>query len=230
MPDVIEPMDVITKKRYVADWLREMVVSGDLPAGQRLRQRELAQRLGVSPTPVREAMHQLEIEGYLENIPHVGVQVVEVASEHREEVARLRKLLEGQLSRIAADRITADQAHELKALQQAFEDAVERSDARTARRTNYQLHRFIWSVTGQTVTQQIVQGLWARVPWRSLDDVAERGGQSAAEHANLVSAILSRDPDAAQQATERHIASSEAYLLRIRQSPPARPTEPSEAE
>jgi DNA-binding GntR family transcriptional regulator len=212
--DTREGPDVITKKQYAADWLREMIVSGDLPPGRRVRQQEVADRLGISATPVREAILQLETEGYLVSTPHVGVKVAELADDHRDEVAELRVLLEGLLARSAAERITDEQVERLNQLNFSFEEAVHRFDARQARRINYKLHRFIWEVAARDVTRQIVQGLWARVPWHSLDDVAVRGRQSMAEHEHLVGAISHRDPDGAQRAAEQHIRSSHDYLPR----------------
>ncbi|MGF1616772.1 MAG: GntR family transcriptional regulator [Acidimicrobiia bacterium] len=204
--------DVFTKKQYAADWLREMVVSGDLEPGARIRQQHLADRLGISATPVREAILQLEVEGYLELIPHVGVRVAALDDDHGDEVTDLRKLLEGQLSRVACEVITDAQVDELKRFQQAFEDAVRRSDPRVARRTNYQLHRCIWGIADRVVTQRIVQGLWARVPWRALDDTAIRGSKSVVEHHDLVEALVNRNPGEAESATHRHIDSSRNFM------------------
>jgi DNA-binding GntR family transcriptional regulator len=209
--------DVITKKQYAAEWLREMIVSGDLEPGRRVRQQEVADHLGISATPVREAILQLETEGYLVSTAHVGVRVAALADDHRDEVMELRKLLEGLLALSAAQRITDAQIVQLNQLHISFEEAVSRGDAREARRINYQVHRFVWDTAGRDVTRQIVQGLWARVPWRSLDDVDVRGRQSVLEHAHLVAALSNRDPEAARRATELHIASSHAYLLRSRQ-------------
>jgi DNA-binding GntR family transcriptional regulator len=208
--------DVITKKQYAAEWLREMIVSGDLEPGRRVRQQEVADRLGISATPVREAILQLETEGYLESVAHVGVKVAELAQDHHDEVMELRTMLEGQLAAAAAQRITDPQIDRLNRLHEAFADAVERADARQARRLNYHLHGLIWETAGRDVTRQIVQGLWARVPWHSLDDVAGRGRQSVVEHSELVDALTNRDPDGARRATELHIASSHAYLVRRR--------------
>ena len=87
--------DVITKKQYAAEWLREMIVSGDLEPGRRVRQQEVADRLRISATPVREAILQLETEGYLQSVAHVGVKVAELAEDHHDEVMELRTLLEG---------------------------------------------------------------------------------------------------------------------------------------
>jgi DNA-binding GntR family transcriptional regulator len=185
--------DVITKKQYAAEWLREMIVSGDLAPGRRVRQQEVADRLRISATPVREAILQLETEGYLQSVAHVGVKVAELAEDHHGEVMELRTLLEGQLASTAAQRITDAQIE------------------------NHQLHGFIWEIAGRDVTRQIVQGLWARVPWHSLDDVAGRGRQSVVEHAELVEALRNRDAEGARRATELHIASSHAYLVKGRQ-------------
>jgi DNA-binding GntR family transcriptional regulator len=212
--DALWGPDFVTKKQYAADWLREMIVSGELAPGRRVRQQEVADRLGISATPVREAILQLETEGYLESVPHVGVRVAELADDHRDEVAELRTLLEGLLARAAAQRISDGQIAELRRLEAVFEEARGRADAREMRRINYQLHRFIWTIAGRDVTRQVVQALWARVPWRTLDDVAVRGRQSVMEHRRLVKALSSRDPDGAERAMAQHIAGSHAYLSR----------------
>jgi DNA-binding GntR family transcriptional regulator len=206
--------DVITKKQYAAEWLREMIVSGYLEPGRRVRQQEVADLLRISATPVREAILQLETEGYLESVAHVGVRVAELTEDHHDEVMELRTLLEGQLAATAAQRITDVHIDRLDRLHEAFTDAVDRGDARETRRLNFQLHGFIWEVAGRDVTRQIVQGLWARVPWHSLDDVAGRGRQSVVEHDELVTALRNRDPASARRATERHIVSSHAYLVK----------------
>jgi DNA-binding GntR family transcriptional regulator len=144
------------------------------------------------------------------------VRVAELAEDHHDEVMELRTLLEGLLAQAAAQRITDAQIERLDRLQASFVAAVRRGDAREARRLNYQLHGSIWEIAGRAVTRQIVQGLWARVPWHSLDDVAGRGRQSVGEHARLLEALSNRDPEGARRATELHIASSHAYLLKGR--------------
>ena len=160
--------DVITKKQYAAEWLREMIVSGDLEPGRRVRQQEVADRLGISATPVREAILQLETEGYLDSIAHVGVRVAELADDHRDEVMELRKLLEGQLALSAAQRITDAQIEQLNQLH----TAVRRS--RRVVPTPARLDGSTTSCTGSSGTSPV-----ATSPDRSFKD-SGRGCRGAA--------------------------------------------------
>jgi DNA-binding GntR family transcriptional regulator len=199
--------EFLTKKEYVARWLREMVISGAMRPGTRIRQQEIAEALGVSATPIREAIRQLETEGYLDSIPHVGASVRDVNREGLDEIYHVRALLESWLARQAAVRITDADVKEFTVLAKEFERASARDDVVEARRSNYRLHQLVWEKAGQPVTVEIVRSLWAKFPWDTLGYVKGRGDRSVREHDQLIYALEARDADAAEVAIRAHIAS-----------------------
>lgn len=202
-----------TKQGYVADRLREMVVSGELRPGTRLRQQELADQFEVSPTPVREAIRQLETEGYLTSTPHVGVQVADVRRDGPAEVYEIRRLLEGRLAAEAAVRASEADVAWLRRAAAEFDEAVAKNDTVEARRINYRFHRRIWELADHHLTLEIVNSLWAKFPWDLLDYVPGRGERSRHEHEALVDAIAAHDPAGAEAALASHIASGQKDFL-----------------
>lgn len=202
----------VTKSEYVARRLREMVISGEMPPGTKVGQQQLAKQFNVSPTPVREAIRQLEAEGYFESVPHVGARVAEFHPHDLEEVYRLRALLEGHLAREATRHLTPAVLERLRALSADFEDAVDNGDSVAARRANYRLHTLVWETAGQPVTLSLVESLWAKFP-QVLSRVADRGTRSAREHARLLDALEARDGEAAEAAVHDHVASGRREML-----------------
>jgi DNA-binding GntR family transcriptional regulator len=210
MTTSLEPQgqDFVTKRQFAADWLRETIISGEFPPGHRVRQQVIADRLGVSATPIREAIWQLDSEGYLESVPHVGFRVVRPREDSFEEVFELRVLLEGRITRASAATITDADVERIEELSRLFEVEIDAEDAMAARRQNYRLHCAIWDIADQPVTRAIANSLWSKVPWDTLDDVAGRGRLSVIEHKAIIDALTARDGDAAEGAMHRHIQSS----------------------
>ena len=203
----------ITKKEFVAGRLREMVVSGELKAGVRIRQQELADKLGVSATPVREAIRQLETEGYLQSEPHVSVHVAEINRKGLQEIYQVRMLIEGWLARRAAEVITDDALEQLRALATEFETATGEGNIIAARLANYELHRLIWELADAPVALEIVNSLWAKFPWDLLDYVPGRDERTVDEHHDLVAAMEAKDPDQAEASILAHIRSGRADYM-----------------
>lgn len=198
---------MITKEEYVARRVREMVVSGEMPPGMRIRQQEIADSLGVSATPVREALRRLISEGYLASIPHVGVSVAEVNRDNLEEIYRIRQLLEGFLAYEAAARATPEDIAALRGRNEEFRQASERGDYVEARRVNYRFHAYTWELAAQPVTLQIVNFLWGKFPWNTLGKVSGRDERTLVEHDELIEALAAGDRDRADKALRRHIES-----------------------
>lgn len=207
-----------TKKEYAAQFLRELIIAGELRSGDRVMQQEIAEELGVSVTPVREAIRQLEIEGYLESTAHVGVRVSPPHRSSLDEVYQLRIELEGELCAEAARRASDEQLEDVRGLHEEFGEAVERGDRMAARRANYRFHLAIWELAQRPVTLELVNSLWAKFPWDTLDDVDIRGAYAIQEHAAQLKALEARDPEAARQAGHDHISVSRNYVI-ARQHP-----------
>lgn len=210
------PAGVLTKEEFVARYIREAIVAGRLVPGERLRQQQLADELGMSPTPVREALRGLVTEGWLTLTPHIGVSVAEIDHAGIDEVYRLRALLEGDLAREAATLMSADTLRELRDINEAYKRSSRVGDAGAAREANFQFHALIWEAADSPVAVDILNSLWARAPWQTMSGVKGREKRTYEEHSKVIAALAKRDPERAQDALRAHIRSGHAdYHARV---------------
>jgi DNA-binding GntR family transcriptional regulator len=205
-------MDFRTKEEQVADYLREGIISGMFPRGSRLKQAEIAERLKLSITPVREALKMLEAEGYVSGDSYRGACVVPFDASASEEVLALRLLLESQLLRGTAEKLTAQDFAELRALADEFEQAFKVGDRAIARGVNYRFHRRLYSIAQMPQTLHFVQILWARYPFDLINAVEGRGQEAARQHDAILQALLDGDVSAAVLAMRKHIESGWSVL------------------
>ena len=201
-----------TKEEQVADFLREGIISGAFPRGSRLKQAEIAEQLQLSITPVREALKLLEAEGYVSGDSYRGARVVPFDETASEEVLELRLLLESRLTRATAEKVTAQDITELRALADEFEQAFNRGDRAAARGVNYRFHRRMYSIADMPQTLHFVQILWARYPFDLINAVEGRGPEAAREHDEILNALLQGDASAAMLAMRKHIESGWSVL------------------
>lgn len=139
-------MNFKTKEEYVAQFLREGILSGRFPRGTRLKQADIAERLAVSITPVREAFRILEAEGYVLSETHRGVIVAPFDASATREINDLRILLESRLVIDAMDRMTAADYTHLTKLQREFQNAEVRGDREAVRALNYRFHSYAYAL------------------------------------------------------------------------------------
>jgi DNA-binding GntR family transcriptional regulator len=208
-------MDLRTKEEQVADFLREGIISGMFPRGSRLKQAEIAERLQLSITPVREALKILEAEGYVIGDSYRGASVVPFDASASEEVLDLRMLLESRLLRGAAEKMSSQDFTELRALADEFERAFDTGDRATARGVNYRFHRRLYSIADMPQTLHFVQILWARYPFDLINAVEGRGKQAAREHDEILRALLAGDMQGAMLAMRKHIESGWSLLKKV---------------
>jgi DNA-binding GntR family transcriptional regulator len=205
-------MDFRTKEEQVADFLREGIISGTFPRGSRLKQAEIAERLQLSITPVREALKLLEAEGYINGNSYRGACVVPFDATASKEVLELRLMLESRLIRGTAENIRAQDIVELRALADEFERAFDAGDRASARGVNYRFHRRLYSLADMPQTLHFVQILWARYPFDLINAVAGRGKDAAKEHDEILDALSKGDASAATLAMRQHIESGWSLL------------------
>ncbi|RPI47145.1 MAG: GntR family transcriptional regulator [Betaproteobacteria bacterium] len=194
-----------TKEEYVADFLREGILSGEIPRGMRLKQADLAAELGLSITPVREALKLLAAEGYVLGATHRGAIVAPFEVSTASEVIELRSLLETRLTVTAMRRMTLSDMEQVQRLAQDFDRAHEAGDRNAARAANYRFHRFLYGLANQPLSFHFVQVLWAKYPFDIINQIGGRVGRATEEHARILDAIVSRNEEALAAATRHHI-------------------------
>ena len=201
----LHAVDFKTKEEFVAEHLREGILSGRFPRGTRLKQADIAEQLKLSITPVREAFRILEAEGYVLSETHRGVIVAPFDASATREINELRILLETKLALAAMERITPQDYSVLADLQREFDEADVRSDREAVRAINYRFHRQLYSIAQLPQTLHFVQVLWAKYPFDLINLIAGRPGRAAAEHRRLLKAMKAGDRKAVVSALREHI-------------------------
>ncbi|TWF58812.1 GntR family transcriptional regulator [Neorhizobium alkalisoli] len=194
-----------TKEEFVADFLREGIIAGRFPRGSKLKQAELAQMIGTSITPVREAIKLLEAEGFVLGDSHRGAVVAPFDMDSTEEIVDLRVTLESKLALAAIKRLTPQIVDELRDLQAQIEKAAEAGDRESVRTINYRFHETIYMSAELPQTLRFVRILWARYPFDLINKLEHRIDRASAEHREMLSAIIVHDEAAMLSALRSHI-------------------------
>lgn len=196
-----------SKTDLVAQALKNMIESGELEPGTFLRQRDVAEMLGVSPTPVREAFRRLEGEGYIVTEPHRASVVVRSENSRLFENAQIRAALESLGAFLAAAHITDEVLAELEDLNQRL---AESADIDVARKVNRDFHFLIYDSTESPVLLAQLNLLW-----RTLGNgphVNRSLAESARQHEAIIQALRDRDAEGAAEATRQHILEAHQEL------------------
>ncbi|HPC83314.1 MAG TPA: GntR family transcriptional regulator [Thermoanaerobaculaceae bacterium] len=208
-------------RQVVADRLRAAILEGRLRPGEWLRQERFARELGVSQTPAREALKQLVAEGLVEHVPYRGVRVVELTRADVEDLYACRAFIESRAARYAAMEITDAEIEELQALFARMMACRFPEDLALDRELNREFHTFITRISRRSQLVRTLTQLWAAFPtmlWSNIPDVAvasvpERDEPDRREHAEIVAALVGRNPKRAERAVRHHIEAAGRTLL-----------------
>lgn len=187
-------------------WVRDRIIDGTFPAGSRIRERELADELGVSRIPIREAFPRLEAEGYIRSVRRRGVIVAPMEIEHVEELFAVRVSLEVLAARLAALRCAAgDTGEGLAAMLVEAERAVAGGQQAAIADATAALHEEIVRLSGNELLQQLMGPVAGRVQ-RLFHIVIERDEvRQHDEHRELCNAILNGEPELAAALALAHV-------------------------
>lgn len=189
------------------DQLEQEIVTGVLAPGDRLDEVRLAERFDVSRTPIREAFQQLAASGLLELKPRRGAFVRSASIGEIIEMFEVMAELEGMCGRLAARRITPEQAQALRDAMTACAAALAGGDSDAYYYENEQFHHLIYNSCGNRFLTGQATALHRRLkPYRRLQlRVRGRMRQSLAEHEAVVEAIIGEDPERAEESLKKHI-------------------------
>lgn len=203
--------------------IQDAIVKGELKAGSKISESELAARYGVSRGPLREALNRLESRQLLVRTPHVGMRVASLSVEELLEIYRVRESLEGLAARLAAENATPDEIDGLKALL-AHHQAQSELQAGTAyyqEEGDFDLHyRLIQASHNKVLAQMLCGELYHRVRlYRyQFSGTAGRPHKAFAEHSRIIEAIENRDGELAEFLMRRHIGSARKNIESHHQS------------
>lgn len=205
-------------RESVYEALAEMIISRKLQPGHHLVELELAEVLGVSRQPVREALQRLHTEGWVDLEPGYGAFVHVPTADEADQLLSARAVLESESARLAATRVTPESVSALRELCQGGVDALEAADIDAFVRANSTFHAYVTRLSGNQVLADFASQVDRRVRWYYQPVAAQRGHESCAEHAALVDAIAAGDPDASARIMRDHTERTRAAYHRTREA------------
>lgn len=189
----------------VCDEIRRRIISGGLPQGERIFEDQLAQDLGVSRNPVREALQTLAHEGFVELEPRRGARVMVLSDARAAELFEVREPLEGLVAALAAKRHTPEQ---LAAIQDVVDSGLrhlEADDIAALPALNTRFHQLLVATAGNAQLASMMDSLTHVIEWMYTRRVRERGLWSWDEHTAIAARITERDADGARALACEHI-------------------------
>jgi DNA-binding GntR family transcriptional regulator len=202
---VIRPLQrPVPLRQSVYDALIDLIVGGELPPGQHMVETDLARQLGVSRQPIREALHRMEAEGWVDLRPSQGAFVHVPTDKEVDELLDVRALLEAETARLAALAATPAHLSRLRQICREGQTAAEADDFGAAVTANNVFHAEIAAAGGNLVLAELADIVGRRVQWYYRMVAPARGHGSWAEHEQLIDAIEAADPDRAQHLARQH--------------------------
>ena len=186
-----------TIRNQVLEQLRNLILTNEINPGERLREEKLASEIGVSRTPIREALHILEREGFLEAIPRVGYVVRTPKIEDFDEIIEIRKALEPITAIFAAKRLNPSIKKELMNNIKKSKEVIHRGNNKKFSELNQEFHAIIDNASGKRWLQEINTTLRNYMLFYRISNILnkEMAKTSIIQHENIVKAIMSKSEE-----------------------------------
>jgi len=202
----------------VCDAIRRRIITGEMPQGERIFEDQLAQELGVSRNPVREALQTLAHEGFVELEPRRGARVMVLSDDRAAELFEVREPLEGLVAALAAQRHSPAQLAAIEDVVEAGRRHLDAGEVTPLPELNTRFHQLLVATAGNAQLAGIMDSLTHVIEWMYTRRVRERGLWSWDEHAAITACIAAGDAEGARSLACEHIRNArDGYFA----SPPA---------
>ncbi|MGB9814273.1 MAG: GntR family transcriptional regulator [Thermovenabulum sp.] len=194
--------------------LKNAILNGVYKPGESLIELKVARELGVSRTPVREAIRQLELEGLVSSIPNKGVIVEGVTEKDVEDIYTIRKMIEGLAARWAAEKITPEQLKELKDVLDLMEFYTQKGEIDKVSELDTQFHDIIFRACQSRPLESVLSHFNHFIQRARLVSIKSigRAQVSLEEHKKIYEALEKRDPEEAEKAMINHVEKAKMNL------------------
>lgn len=201
----------------VFNTLRQAILTGDLKPGERLMEIHLANRLGVSRTPIREAIRKLELEGLVTMIPRRGAEVAQITEKCMSDVLEVRRALDALCAELACERIAPEGLEDLKEACEHFSRTVRQGEAdiKSIAQADVRLHDIIVQATGNERLVQLINNLseqMYRYRFEYLKDSSQHE-RLVEEHRIIYESLVKKDKKTASEAAKMHIDNQERAIM-----------------
>ena len=198
-------------KDFVYKELKELIISGKLEPSQQINEKALAEQLDISRTPIREALHRIELEELIVRLPNGRIKVAPVSVEEAKEIFTVRSLLEGLVAKEAAIKISESELSEIKLYTDLLVQAAEQSDSERVILYGDKVHHLLYDVSGNRTAVKILNNMNDHIMrYRGLGPKTSKSRSVAAakEHLALYTIIKLRDGEQAELLMREHIKNS----------------------
>jgi DNA-binding GntR family transcriptional regulator len=211
---VIEKNKTIRRKFY--EYLREQLLSGEIAPHQHLIEAKIAEEIGTSRTPVREALHSLELEGLIESIPRVGYVVKSISEKEVEEICEIRAAIEALAARWAIEKGYKKLVEELKKNISLSEDKVSKGDVRAFVNMDAQFHEIISKLSGSQRLLELAQTLRRHMLRYRIQSIylVDNVLRAIDGHKGILRAIEKRNLEEVNKAIRHHMEQVKKDILR----------------
>lgn len=196
--------------------LRKAILKGELIPGERLMEKQLAEKMGVSRTPIREAIRKLELEGLVIMVPRKGAEVAMITEQDIKDVLEVRAALESLAVKLACQRMEKQDINNLLAVNDAFIGAARRQDVETVIKKDVEFHDTIYGATGNHKLVGMINNLQEQIYRFRVEYIRQMDDFSSlvSEHEAIVSAIVGKEIEKAQEIAISHIENQEETVVR----------------
>lgn len=212
----IDMNEYLPLRDVVFNTLRKAILKGELKPGERLMEIALAQRLGVSRTPVREAMRKLELEGLVVMIPRRGAQVANITEKDLNDVLEVRIALENLSIQKACSCMTEEELEKLKEAALKFESMTENGNLVRLAEADVEFHEVIYQSSDNRRLNQVLNNLREQIYRYRVEYLKDEATRKTLvkEHEEIYEAIRARDVKKAQEIAYRHIENQREAIMR----------------
>lgn len=202
-------------REIVFEHLREAIIKGKLRPGERLMEMQLADEMGVSRTPVREAIRKLELEGLVIMVPRRGAYVADLSIKDVAETFEIRSALEALAAALAAERITPEESEEMERILVRIGTAIENEDLQQTVELDEQYHNLMYQASRNDRLMQILNNLREQIQRFRITTLAMPGRVRGVlhEHRSIAEAISERNSELAHRLALEHIENAENALM-----------------
>lgn len=201
----------------VFNTLREAILKGELKPGERLMELQLAAKLGVSRTPIREAIRMLEQEGLAVTIPRKGAEVARMTEKDMEDVLEIREALDELAAKIACTRMTEDQLKQLETIKETFVESTRSHDVKRIAEADVSFHDVIYEATGNPKLVSMLNNLREQIYRYRVEYLKEEKNYPTliGEHEAIVEALYARNQNEVVRAMHTHIENQASAVKEI---------------
>ena len=204
-----------TLREKILESIRESILRGSLKPGEKVAEPELAERFGISRTPIREAFRQLESEGYLTVIPRKGAVVTALSERDVEEFYSIKSILEGYAARIAAEKLSTKDLDRLEAINERLQQLANEGDVKTFFRVHNEFHELFIRASGNEKLFELIGQLLLKFNRLRMASLALPGRMniSVQEHRKILEAFRRQDGDQADNLVRKNAAYGGQVLI-----------------